>query len=135
MFYVLRQIPQFRSGTHSESIETYTENVLGGLSLRPELKGVPRTIAELQTSSARLFPRLADWRDAPQAWFDPVPSPPPTYLNDVSRQLSEFRDRHMLMLLAEQVAQGKPVFAVVGASRVVMQEGALRLVTKAEGKK
>ena len=135
VFYVLRQIPQFRSGTHSESVETYTENVLGGLSLRPELKGVPRTIAELQTSSAHLFPQLADWRDVPQAWFDPVPSPPPTYLNDMSRQLSEFRDRHMLTLLADQMAQGKRVFAVVGASHVVMQEGALRSVIKAAGQK
>lgn len=133
VFYVLRQIPQFRSGTHAESIEAYAENVLGGLSLRPELKGAPRTIAELKTSSARLFPRLADWRDVPQAWFDPVPTPPPTYLNDVSRRLSEFRDRHMLTLLAGQVARGKRVFAVVGASHVVMQERALRSAIKAGG--
>lgn len=135
VFYVLRQIPQFRSGTHTESIESYTENVLGWLSLRPELKSAPRTLAELKASAARLFPQLADWRDVPQAWFDPVPSPPPTYLNDVSRRLSEFRDRHMLTLLAEQVAQGKRVFAVVGASHVVMQERALRAAIKAKGKK
>jgi hypothetical protein len=135
VFYVLRQLPQFRSGTHTESIESYTENVLGWLSLRPELKSAPRTLAELKASTARLFPQLADWRDVSQAWFDPVPSPPPTYLNDVSRRLSEFRDRHMLTLLAEQVAQGKRVFAVVGASHVVMQERALRAAIKAKGKK
>lgn len=135
MFYVLRQIPQFRRGIHTESIESYTENVLGWLSLRPELKGAPRTLAELKASAARLFPQLADWRDVPQAWFDPVPSPPPTYLNDVSRRLSEFRDRYMLTLLAEQVAQGKRVFAVVGASHVVMQERALRAAIKAKRNK
>ena len=131
VFYVLRQIPQFRSGTHTESIETYAENVLGWLSSGPELKGAPRSVAELKSSSARLFPQLADWRDVPQAWFDPVPAPPPTYLNDVSRRLSELRDRHMLTLLSGQVAQGKRVFAVAGASHVVMQERALRAALKA----
>ncbi|HEY5884445.1 MAG TPA: hypothetical protein VIT88_07140 [Pyrinomonadaceae bacterium] len=126
VFYVLRQIPQFNSGTHTESIESYTGNILRWLSSKPELKGAPRTIAELKASTSRLFPKLADWRDVPQAWFDPVPTPAPTYLNDVSRRLSELRDRHMLTLVAEQVVQGKRVFAVVGASHVVMQERALR---------
>lgn len=126
VFYVLRQVPEFKSGQHDETIESYTRNVLGWLSLSPELKGAPRTIAELKASSARLFPQLADWREAPQTWFDPAVSPPLTYLNHISRQLSEFRDRHMLVLLTEQVAQGKRVFAAVGASHVVMQERALR---------
>jgi hypothetical protein len=134
-FYILRQIPQFKRGPQTESIERYTNNVIGWLSLRPELKGAPRTIAELETSIARLFPQLVDWRDVPQAWFDPVPIPPPTYLNDVSRKLSELRDRHMLRLLAGNVTEGKRVFAVVGASHVVMQECALRVAIKAEKKK
>lgn len=120
VFYVLRQIPEFKSGQHNETIEVYTRNVLGWLSLRPELKGIPGTIAELQASSSRLFPQLTDWRDVPQTWFDPAVSPSVTYLNDISRQLSEFRDLHMVTLLAEQVAQGKRVFAAVGASHVVM---------------
>jgi hypothetical protein len=130
VFYVLRQIPQFQGGKHDETIEAYTQNVLGGLSLKPELKGKPRTIAELKASSARLFPQLADWREVPQMWFDPALSRSPTYMNDVSRLLSEFRDRHMLELLSEQVAQGKRVFAAVGASHVVMQERALRAALK-----
>ena len=135
VFYVLRQIPEFKSGQHNETIDAYTRNVLGWLSLTPELKGIPRTIAELQTSTCRLFPQLTDWRDVPQTWFDPAVSPSVTYLNDISRQLSEFRDRHMLTLLAEQLRQGKRVFAAVGASHVVMQERALRAAIKAGRKK
>jgi hypothetical protein len=130
MFYLLRQIPQFKNAQHNETIEIYTQNVLGWLSLRPELKGTPRTIAELQASSSRLFPQLRDWRDVPDTWFNPAVSPPVTYLNDISRQLSEFRDRHMLTLLTEQVRRGKRVFAAVGASHVVMQERALRAAIK-----
>jgi hypothetical protein len=134
VFYVLRQVPEFKSGKHDETIEAYTQNVLGWLSMRAELRVAPRTLAELKGSSARLFPQLADWREVPQAWFDPATPQPLTYLNDISRQLSEFRDRHMLTLLAEQVAQGKRVLAAVGASHVVMQERALRAAIRAKRK-
>lgn len=135
VFYVLRQIPEFKSGKHDETIEAYTQNVLGWLSMRAELKVAPRTLAELKGSSARLFPQLADWREVPQTWFDPATPQPLTYLNDISRQLSEFRDRHMLALLSEQVTQGKRVFAAVGASHVVMQERALRAAIRARRNK
>lgn len=135
VFYVLRQIPQFKQGRRNETIEVYTQNVLDWLSLRPELKGAPGTIAELQTSSSRLLPQLSDWREVPQAWFDPAGSSSLAYLNDISRQLSEFRDRHMLTLLTEHVRQGKRVFAAVGASHVVMQERALRAAIKARNRK
>jgi hypothetical protein len=135
VFYVLRQVPEFKRGQHDETIEAYIRHVLGWLSLRLELKGLPRTIDELQASSSRLFPQLADWRDVPDTWFDPAVSPPPTYLNGISRQLSEFRDRHMVTLLTEQLAKGKRVFATVGASHVVMQERALRAAIRAEREK
>lgn len=134
-FYALRLIPQFKSGKHDETIEVYTKNVLAWLSSKSELTGSPRTVAQLQTVTSRLFPQLKDWRDVPQAWFDPTLSPSATYLNDISRQLSEFRDRHMVTLLAEQVRQGKRVFAAVGASHVVMQERTLRAAIKAGRKK
>lgn len=135
VFYVLRQLPEFKSGQHNETIEAYTRNVLGWLSLRPELRGSPRTIEELQDSSSRLFPQLADWREVPQTWFDPAIAPSLTYLNEISRELSEFRDRHMVSLLTKQVLEGKRVFAVVGASHVVMQERALRAAVKTNKKR
>lgn len=129
VFYVLRQVPEFKSGQHKETIEVYTQNVLSWLSLRPELKGRPNTVAELQETVSRLFPKLADWREVPQSWFDPAVSTSLTFLTDISRELSEFRDRHMVTVLLEQVGQGKRVFAAVGASHVVMQERALRVRT------
>jgi hypothetical protein len=135
IFYVLRQIPEFKSGKHQETIEAYTKGVLAWLSSKPELQGKPRTLTELQVIFARLFPQLADWRDVPQEWFDPATTQVQTYLNEVSRQLSEFRDWHMLTLLTEQLAQGKRVFAVVGASHVVMQERALRTAIRAKRKR
>jgi hypothetical protein len=76
--------------------------------------------------------QLPDWRNVPPEWFDPATTQVQTYLNKVSLERGEFRDRHMLVLLTEQLAQGKRVFAVVGASHVVMQERALRAVARAK---
>ncbi|SRR5258708_25064265 len=131
IFYVLRQVAEFRNSKHDETLDAYTRGVLACLSATPELQGAPRTNADLKVISARLFPQLADWREVPQEWFDPARTQTVTYLNEVSRRLSEFRDRHMVMLLNEQLAQGKRVFAVVGASHVVMQERALRAAMRA----
>jgi hypothetical protein len=133
IFYALRLVPQFKSGKRPETIEAYTKGVLAWLSSKPQLQGKPRTLGELQEISARLFPQLQNWRDVPQDWFDPAQVQ--TYLNKVSRQLSEFRDLHMLRLLTEQLVQGRRVFAVVGASHVVMQERALRAAIKQKRKK
>jgi hypothetical protein len=133
-FYVLRQIPEFKSGTHQETIEAYTKGVLAWLSSKPELQGKPRTLDELRVTSARMF-QLPDWRNVPQEWFDPATTQVQTYLNKVSLERGEFRDRHMLVLLTEQLAQGKRVFAVVGASHVVMQEPALPAAVRAKRRK
>jgi len=39
MFYVLRQIPEFKNGKHQETIEVYTKGVLAWLSAKPGTTG------------------------------------------------------------------------------------------------
>jgi hypothetical protein len=126
LFYVLREIPRFRDKKQEQTIESYVENNLDRMSLRPEPGGEPRTLPEFEASVARHFPKLKDWREVPESWFNPALPKPHTFLNVMSLQLSEFRDRHMVDLLVDQVKRGKWVFAVVRASHVVMQEAALR---------
>jgi hypothetical protein len=123
-FYVLRQIPQFRAQQRDDSIEDYLESLLGGFS-DPALDGVIRSRAEFEKTLARVLPQLSDWREVPQEWFDPARPEKLAYTNDISRSLSEFRDRHMIDLLVGAVRRGERAFAVVGASHVVMQEPAL----------
>ncbi|MGH9937415.1 MAG: hypothetical protein ACREAM_14305, partial [Blastocatellia bacterium] len=125
VFYALRQVPQFRNSRRNETIETHMEFVLGRwLASVPGLEGAPRNLTELEQSCLWLSPKLKDWRETPQDWFNPTKSE--AYTNQVSRLSGEFRDRHMVKLLIDAVKKGERVFAVVGFSHVVMQEPALR---------
>src|SRR5690606_31408205 len=90
------------------------------------IAGPPATAAELQQARDRLLPGAGDWRLVPQAWFDPVFERPPAFTNVISRRLSDMRDRWVVRLLSEQMRAGARVFAVMGASHVVVRERALR---------
>ena len=126
LFYVLRGVVQFRKSRNDERIEDFVKSVIDGLSREPGLEGPPKSFSEFERSYARLFGESTDWRAAPDEWFDPAIPTPPRYTNRISRQLSEFRDQHMVRLLISEVKRGQRVFAVVGASHVIMQERALR---------
>jgi len=126
VFYVLRGVVQFRKSRNDERVEQFVERVLAGLSRESGLEGPPRTLAEFEQSYARLFSEPADWRKAPDAWFDPAVLRPTVYLNRASRKSSEFRDRYMVNLLRGELTKGARIFAVVGGSHVIMQEQAFR---------
>jgi hypothetical protein len=70
---------------------------------------------------------LRDWREVPDAWFDPTLEPPPTYLNEAARLSSRVRDEHMVRLLVAEVKRGQRVLAVVGRTHAFEQEPALRV--------
>jgi hypothetical protein len=70
------------------------------------------------------FPDVADWRTLPGSVTWPGSSE--IFLTEVSTTVNRFRDGHMISALATLLRRGERVFAVVGASHVVMQEPALR---------
>ena len=125
VFFVLRQVPQFRDRKTDETIETFMTTFLRNVSYIAGLENAPpNTIAELDKSSLWLSPQLTDWRTADRSWSDPVATK--AYTNQIARLSSEFRDLHMVKLLIDKVKQGERVFAVVGGSHVVMQERVLK---------
>jgi hypothetical protein len=60
----------------------------------------------------------------PKKWLDPVERD--TFLNEISRASSDYRDGYVVSLLVQHVEEVQRVFAVMGGSHVVMQEPALR---------
>jgi hypothetical protein len=130
IFYVLRQIPQYFASHDPQPLALYVNNMLGGLATVFGNVNGPRDLAAFEAAIKRVLPALNDWREVPQAWFDPAPSIAPTFLNAISRLLSEMRDQHMVDVLEEAVTGRHRVFAVAGASHVVMQEPALRVDLK-----
>ena len=123
LFYLLRGAAQYGSFDTERTIEEEIVRWLGYYGRIPGLEGPPRSIEELQAALDKVVPGSRPEATDP-SWFDPVQSH--NVLNDISRFLSEYRDRFMVDLLTREVLEGKKVFAVVGGSHVVMQEPALR---------
>ncbi len=126
VYYVLRQIPQYRSGGAPGPIVAFVERALQQTARVGGLAGPPRSVAELRGACARLLARLADCLDVTDDWFDPTVAEPRGYTNRLSRSSGAFRDRHMVDLITRAVRRGERVFAIAGFGHVVMQERALR---------
>ena len=94
------------------------------LDAEPLLSGPPRTIGDVDDSFRRLLPHIPDWRRVRVEEVEPYPAK--TFLGAISAYLGTYRDEFMLTLLVTSVRKGERVFAVVGASHVVMQEPVLR---------
>lgn len=126
LFYVLGCIAQNCVDDGKGTPEQQAERLLERLGRRPALAGPPSTVADIDRSAKALLPQLPDWRRVTKEFLDPVPRGPETFLNELSRRTGDIRDQHMVELLVSSIRAGHRVFAVVGASHVVMQEPALR---------
>ncbi len=127
LFLVMRAYSSYRQNHPPEAAEGLLQDVLAYLADSPALSGGPMTPETFRTSMAHRFPGLKDWRDFPASMLDPVQRDQAwKETNAVSQAASEFRDAHMVDLLLSLVERGERVFAVVGASHVVMQEPLLR---------
>ena len=126
MFYILRQKSTHdRMSKPESSLETYLDNFIKN-DLRA-LKAHPNSISELESIYAEYFPDRGSYKDAPYSLVDPAPDPTvtETIFNEISRASTEYRDQFMIGQISRFVCQ-KRVFAVVGATHVVMQEPAIR---------
>jgi hypothetical protein len=124
LFFLLRTVSQYvqRGGTAGLAMEV--DRVLGIFGATPGLSGSPRTIDDLRAAYERYFPGAGGYEEVSASWFDPVATG--TFLNEISRASSDYRDEYMVRLLVQHAADRQRVFAVVGGSHVVMQEAALR---------
>jgi hypothetical protein len=125
-FYVIRNKVFYDGLTYpNETLEQYLQDTITQISVEAALKSVrPHSIGELQSTFADNFPDLGSYKNVPARWVDPAQSE--TKLNEISRASAEFRDQIIVAKISDAVCKQKRVFAVVGASHVVMQEPAIR---------
>lgn len=145
LFYCLRTLAQDDARPAASRAPTKDGLVVGTLEWLdrvPGLRTCPQTLDEFAAACARLLPPGSDWQHPPMEWFDPVPRPGQrrTWLNEVARRASEYRDVVIVQRLVRgtlspaaaaspaDLATDTRVFAVIGASHVVMQEPALRVM-------
>jgi hypothetical protein len=120
---MLSQVQHHRANP-SEPFDERMARTFRILNRTPGLEGPPRSLAELSRLFALRFPGTGPFGEVPAEWSDPVKSI--NVMNELSRRSNEERDRYIVRLLVERAQQGKRVFAVVGATHVVIQEAALR---------
>jgi hypothetical protein len=126
LFYILRRVSENNKKTSPRPADELVQQALDATAKAPGFESLPKTLAEFEASVKRLLPSVADWRKVKSTTFDPNPDLG-LYTNDVAYASSQYRDRYMVKLLADEVRhKGGRVFAVVGSSHVVMQESALK---------
>ena len=132
LYFVLRAAAQWADRHGPEAVDAELERVLSIFNSSPGLGAPPRTVAEVAAAFRQRFPDAEDYRKAPLAWFDPI-------LRDIPqrrlRSSGEYRDRAIVTVLGRSLADGQRVFAVVGGTHVVMQEGALRRLLGTPGRR
>ena len=124
LFFLLRAVGQYVERRGETGLEMELNRILGIYAASPGLSGPPRSVEELAAAYEEWFPDSGRYSTVPAARFDPVASE--TFLNDISRTLSAYRDLYIVRLLTNAVADGRRVFAVIGGTHVVMQEQMLR---------
>lgn len=120
VFLALRTFITFRKSKSERSATEFMNDVLGD---KAGLKVRPNNVHELGSSYAKLFPGHIDWREVQDSWFDPAESF--QYTNEAQNVSGYFRDQHIFGVIVDRARRGDRVFAVIGASHVLVQEPAL----------
>lgn len=126
LFYLLRSAAQNWRSLTAEAVDKQAQHQLSKLSLVPGLEGAPNSIPEVDIAFRKLpLGEPSDWRRISVDDLDPAAAKP-NRLQSLNAELARFRDAHIVDVLVSQVQRGERVFAVIGASHVVMQEALLR---------
>jgi hypothetical protein len=115
-YFLVRGAMQFIERHGTERVDDEINRILAIYDATPGLRGSPRTVEELRA--------IFDLSAVQREWFDPAKTG--TWMNDISRASSDYRDQHMVEFLTRHARDGRRVFAVAGGSHVFMQEPALR---------
>ncbi|WP_293301267.1 hypothetical protein [Pedobacter sp. UBA4863] len=88
---------------------------------------VPTDLSSFQKAVDEILPSLNNWKKVKLDMIAPksLKDSNINVLQKIAATSNEIRDKHMIKLLVTEVKNGKRVFAVVGASHVVIQEPAL----------
>jgi hypothetical protein len=123
LFYCLEQTIQYRRMQSKPPYEKYMGGFAGSIARRLGLELPMAPLAFLRALYEKEFGRALDWEAFPDDVVSPLVWEGSS--NEICRQSSYVRDSSQVATLLEAVQTHRKVFAVVGASHVVMQERAL----------
>lgn len=122
LFYVVRQLGTYNNLPERPDIDAYLDDCIRnfGISLKMPEASLEIVEAEFDRTFGGPFVPETIGRD----YSDPVRTE--HLMQRISRDSSIARDEHMVNQLLEALHRDRRVFAIMGASHVVMQEPALR---------
>ena len=124
LFYCLEQTVQYHRTQSKPPYEKYMGGFAGFMARRLGLEPAMAPFAFLRALYDQEFGQALDWETVSDEIVSPLVWE--SFSNQICRQSSYFRDSAQVATLLETVHTHRKVFAVVGASHVVMQERALR---------
>lgn len=133
LFFILRETSRLREreGLSEKELKGAISQLLVQAKNIGGFESIPKDLFELEKVYKRYWKTPQNWWEAPTKWFDPGLSSSQTggiFTNEINKMSSGFRDLHMYKLLAQNLLEGKKVFAVVGRNHVPMQVPALKCV-------
>ncbi|MCA3017949.1 MAG: hypothetical protein ING71_00550 [Rhodocyclaceae bacterium] len=130
LFYTLRQLQQVKReknpaiGSDWDGWANWWLGPNGFFNFVPSLKNSPPfNVEELKSLTKIHFPSLREWHDIDDSQFDPRFADSLT--QRVAREASDLREPQMVQTILENLKDGRRVFAIAGASHVVVQEDLL----------
>lgn len=134
LFFTLREMVRLRDreGVQGPALDQAMAQLLGRTAkLAAAAKLVP-SIHDLPTLEKAIDARWPgrDWRMVPASWFTPLPKGPVQFTNRINAADSDFRNRHVVRLVAEALNGDERVMIVIGRDHVPRLQEALRCTVR-----
>ena len=129
---VFRLLPQYSWQTKRDAFEKFVESYIERFKGATRWEGFIYSYENALRLGEQILGRKIDVENvvAPADIIDPIPWPEmkdtQTVLNRINETTGQFRDRKIVMAIAEALKSHDKVFVVYGSSHAVMQEPALR---------
>ena len=125
LMYFCRQISQLQ---RAQGIKSFEEYMSGFLKYLKE-SGMP--VSDEETELENLIKIYEEFFNEEFNWegFEPKnvwPNYNRTLLNEISREVSLFRDKYIVNFIKEQLSKNDRIFVLIGVSHVIQQEPVLR---------
>lgn len=124
IYFILRQARINSILDGDTDVAAFAKEFLPVLEYYKTFRFPPRGMYDFEQMVGEYFPELEDWRRIPDEYF--FLEEKGRFLPRIHRQLTAYRDQHMLKTLIKKVKGGHRIFAVVGRRHVVTQEPVLR---------
>ncbi len=128
LYLILRQARVNRMLGGNSDIDTYVRELIPVLEFYRTFRFPPRRMYDVESMIRETYPELENWRRIGDEYF--FNKEKGKFLPQIHRQLTAYRDQHMIGTLIKNVRKGNKVFAVVGRRHVITQEPVLRSYIK-----